>query len=149
MNSVNSTQEYKPHAYAHRYNWQHMMFVSKCRYKVFKKEMTREVIRRALYKIAEANGMTIMEFAFGDDYSHIHMEVNVPNTIKVSTAVQILKSYSAYELFYKIPAFRKLYPRGRFWSDYYSNGSVGPANQETIQNYIRNQDISGVQRTLT
>ena len=110
-----------------------MMFVSKCRYKVFRKETTRGVIRKALYEIAEANGIEIKEFAFGDDYSHIHMEVNVPNTIAISKAVQILKSYSAYVLFYKIPAFRKLYPRGRFWSGYYSNGSVGPQNEEEYE----------------
>jgi len=126
-----------------------MMFVSKCRYKVFKKEITRETIRNAIYKIAESNGITIKEFAFGDDYSHIHMEVNVPNTITISTAVQILKSYSAYILFDKIPNFRKLYPRGRFWSGYYSNGSVGPQDEETIINYIRKQDISRGQMTLT
>jgi putative transposase len=147
MISVNPVKEYK--TYAHRYNWQHMMFVSKCRFKVFKKENTREVIRKAIYEIAEANGITIKEFAFGDDYSHIHMEVDVPNVLSVSKAVQILKSYSAYILFYKIPGFRKLYPRGRFWSGYYSNGSVGPQNEEVIKNYIREQDISTGQMLLS
>ncbi len=125
-----------------------MMFVSKCRFKVFRKEITREVIRKAIYQIAESNGIEIKELAFGEDFAHIHMEVNVPNTIKVSAAVQIMKSYSAYVLFIKIPNFRKLYPRGRFWSGYYSNGSVGPANEETVRNYIRNQDISRGQMTL-
>ena len=149
MVSVNVVNEYKPHTYAHRYNWQHMMFVSKCRFKVFKKEYTRDIIRKAIYEIAEANHMTIKEFTFGDDYSLIHTEIDVPNTIKISTTVQILKSYSAYKLFYKIPNFRKLYPRGRFWSGYYSNGSVGPSNEETIRNYIRNQDISRGQMKLT
>jgi REP element-mobilizing transposase RayT len=148
MNSVNPVKGYNTRTYAHRYNWQHMMFVSKCRFKVFKKEYTREVIRKAIYEIAETNRMTIKEFAFGDDYSHIHMEVDVPNTLAISKAIQILKSYSAYILFYKIPNFCKLYPRGRFWSGYYSNGSVGPSNEETVRNYIRNQDVSRGQMTL-
>lgn len=145
MDSVNNAQNIRvsERAHVHGYNWEHMVFVSKCRYRVFRKEYTREVIRKAIYEISSANRIQIREFAFGDDYSHIHLEVDVPNTLTLSEVAQILKSYSAYQLFYKIPAFRKLYPRGSFWSGYYSNGSVGPQNEETIKNYIRRQDISG------
>jgi putative transposase len=132
----------------HGFNWEHLVFISKCRYKVFRHEYTREVIKKAIYEIACANRIEIREFAFGEDLAHVHLEVDVPNTITVSKVIQILKSYSAYVLFLKIPNFRKLYPRGSFWSGYYSNCSVGPQDAETVKNYIRNQDISRGQMTL-
>lgn len=133
----------------HGFNWQHLVFISKCRYKVFRKEHTREVTRKAIYEIANANKIEIREFAFGEDFAHVHLEINMPNTITVAKVVQILKSYSAYKVFSKIPNFRKLYPRGSFWSGYYSNCSVGPQGEEVVKNYIRNQDISRGQIRLT
>ena len=126
----------------HGFNWQHLVFISKCRYRVFRKEYTREVVREAIYEIARMNRIEIREFAFGEDFAHIHLEINMPNTITIAKVVQILKSYSAYKIFSKIPNFRKLYPRGSFWSGYYSACSVGPQGEDVVKNYIRNQDIS-------
>ena len=78
----------------------------------------------------------------GDDYAHIHMEVNVPNTLSISQVIQILKSHSASKIFGEMPNFRKRYPRGSFWGGQYSNSSVGPVGENIIQNYIRRQDVS-------
>ena len=53
--------------------------------------------------------------------------------MSVATAVQFLKGYSAYVVFKEMPNHRLRYHRGHFWSEGYSNGSVGPQNEETIQ----------------
>jgi putative transposase len=147
MNSVNTANNIKTTG-GHQYNWQHMIFVTKYRYKMFGKSKTVEAIRRALYDVAERYKMTIKELSFGDDYSHVHLEVSVPNTMSISYAVQLLKGYSAYVVFREVARHRLRYPQGHFWTAGYSNGSVGPRDEKTLQNYIRKQDISA-QATLT
>jgi REP element-mobilizing transposase RayT len=141
MNSVNNAKTINVTG-GHQYNWQHMIFVTKYRYKMFGKSKTIEVIRNALYNVAERYGMTIKELSFGDDYAHVHLEVSVPNTMSISYAVQLLKGYSSYTLFKEMPRHRLKCIRGYFWSAGYSNGSVGPRDENTLQNYIRKQDIS-------
>ena len=42
-----------------RYNWQHLYFVSKKRYKVFRQERTREVCRKAFEESAARFGFRI------------------------------------------------------------------------------------------
>lgn len=107
---------------------------------MFKNPKTCEIIHDAIYDSALRHGIGVKEFAVGDDFEHIHLEIDVPNTMSVATAVQLLKGYSAYVVFKEMPNHRLRYHRGHFWSEGYSNGSVGPQNEETIQNYIRNQD---------
>ncbi|MCL4381138.1 IS200/IS605 family transposase [Candidatus Marsarchaeota archaeon] len=82
------------------------------------------------------------ELSFGDDFAHVHMEISIPNTMSVSHAVQLLKGYSSYSIFRDMPNHRLRYRKGHFWSAGYSNGSVGPRDEETLQNYIRKQDVS-------
>jgi REP element-mobilizing transposase RayT len=120
-----------------------MIFVTKYRYKMFKNQKTMEIIRAALYDVAERYKLTIKELSFGDDYAHIHLEVSVPNTMSISYAVQLLKGFSSYSVFREMPGHRTRYSRGHFWTAGYGNGSVGPRDETTLQNYIRRQDISG------
>jgi len=125
-----------------RYNWQHVAFITAQRKRNFKREYTRAVTRHAIEEAAVRFGIGIREFAFGDDYAHIHMELSVPDELSMDQTVQILKSHSASVIFQEIPGFHKLYPRGHFWGGQRSNCSVGPVGEKTIQNYIRRQDIS-------
>ena len=151
MNSVNFEKNISvvENKLGHQYNWQHMIFVTKYRYKMFRNPKTVEIIRRAISEEAENYGMRIKELAFGEDYAHVHMEVDVPNTLSIAQVAQLLKGYSSYIVFKEMPRHRLRYPKGNFWSAGYSNGSVGPANEETIKNYIRRQDISGEQVPLS
>ncbi len=41
---------------SHQYNWQHMIFVTKYRYKMFRNPKTVGIIRDALYDAAERHG---------------------------------------------------------------------------------------------
>ncbi len=126
-----------------KYNFQHFVFVTKYRYKMFRNPKTISVIRTAFYDAAERHGLTIKELSFGDDYAHVHMEVSVPPTMPVSKTAQLLKGYSSYSVFKEIPHHRLRYPQGHFWGEDFSSGSVGPRNEETLRNYIRRQDVSG------
>ena len=150
MNSVaNATNKNQTvNGVDHQYNWQHLVFVTKYRYKMFGKQKTIETIRRAFYDVAQRYNMTIKELSFDEDYAHTHMEVSIPNTMSVSFAVQLLKGFSSHEVFKEIPNHRLRYPRGNFWSAGYSNGSVGPRDETIVKNYIRRQDISNGQLHL-
>ncbi len=142
MNSVNPAKNINVTG-GHQYNWQHMIFVTKYRYKMFKNPKTVGIIRNALYDVAERYKMTIKELSFGDDHAHVHMEISIPNTMSISRAAQLLKGYSSYVVFKEMPRHRLRYFKGHFWTAGYSNGSVGPRDETTLQNYIRRQDISG------
>ncbi len=120
-----------------------MVFVTKYRYKMFKNLKTIEIIRNALYNVAEKHGMTIKEMSFGEDFAHVHMEVSISNTMSISYAAQLLKGYSSYTVFKEMPRHRLRYFKGHFWTAGYSNGGVGPRDENTLQSYIRRQDISG------
>ncbi len=127
-----------------QYQWEHVVFVTKKRKKNFKKEYNRIVTKAAIEEAAAKYGITIKEFSFGEKFDHVHMLLNVPNTLSAIQVIQILKSHSASVIFEKIPGFRKLYPRGSFWGYQYSNTSVGPVGEKKIIDYIRRQDVSMV-----
>jgi len=125
-----------------RYNFQHLVFVSKCRFKVFKNPKTQKVVVDAFREVEEKYGIQIKEFAFGDDYAHIHMEVNVPPTFSMEQAVQLFKSHSSSKVFTEMPNFIKRYPRKSFWGGQPTGTSVGPVGENVISGYIRRQDVS-------
>ena len=118
------------------------MLVSKYRFKVFKNPKTQKIVTDAFREAEMQYGIRIKEFSFGDDYAHVHMEVNVPNTLSIVQVIQILKSHSASKVFAEMPNYNLRYPKGHFWGGQYSNSSVGPVGENIIKNYIRRQDVS-------
>ena len=124
------------------YNYQHIVLVSKYRFKVFKNPKTQKVVMDALREVALQYNIKIKEFAFGGDYAHIHMEVNVPSKLSMEQVVQILKSHSSSKVFKEMPNFIKRYPKKNFWGGQPTGTSVRPVGENIIQNYIRKQDIS-------
>jgi REP element-mobilizing transposase RayT len=125
MNSVNNAKNINVTG-GHQYNWQHMIFITKYRYKMFRNSKTADIIRCALYDIAERYKITIKELSFGDDFAHIHMEISVPNTISVSYAAQLLKGYSSYVIFKEMPNHRK-----RYWGGI--SGAQDTATEVSVQ----------------
>jgi REP element-mobilizing transposase RayT len=89
------------------YNFQHIVLVSKYRFKVFRNPKTQKVVADAFREVEVQFGVKIKEFAFGDDYAHIHMMVNVPANLSMQQVRQILKSHSASKVFKEMPNFIK------------------------------------------
>ena len=145
MDSVDSAKNIEPVAkgLGSKYNFQHFVFVTKYRYKMFRNPKAIGAIKKAFYDAAERHKLSIKELSFGEDFAHVHMEVSVPINMTVAKAAQLLKGYSSYMVFKEIPNHRLRYPQGHFWGVDFSCGSVGPRNEETLQRYIRRQDISG------
>ena len=118
-----------------RNNWITFMFVSHCRYKVFRKQSTIDACTRG-FKELEAFGFEFGPMGFGG--THVHLRVNTPKKYSVQVAEIMLKSRSAQKIFAEKPNFRKLYPDGHFWSGYEHHESVGK-EMKKADAYIKNQ----------
>lgn len=122
-----------------RRNLYHLVFVSKCRYKVFRNEHTKKICTDAFKEIEKNYGIKIEELEFQLD--HVHMMVHIPAKLSVSYAVQLLKGTSARRIFDASPGLCKRYPRGSFWSRFKYYGTVGPMTIDAVRKYIGAQDV--------
>src|SRR5271155_1837269 len=113
MNSVNHGNNKNVSDF--QYNFEHIVLVSKYRFKVFKNPKTQKVVADAFRETEMQYKIRIKEFSFGDDYAHVHMEVTVPNSLSIEQVIQILKSHSASKVFKEMPNYIKRYPKRRFW----------------------------------
>ena len=118
-----------------RNTWMEFMFVSKCRYNVFRKQSVIDTCTAAFREL-EALGFEFGPLGFGG--THVHFHVNVPKRYSVQDAEIMLKSRAAARIFVAHPGFRKRYPRGSFWSGYEHHQSVG-LERKARENYIRSQ----------
>ena len=119
------------------YNFQHIVLVSKYRFEVFKNPKIQRIVADAFREVEMRFNIKIKEFAFGDDYAHIHMKVNVPRNLSMQQVEQILQSHSASKVFNEMPNYIKRYPDKHFWGGQPSGTSVGPVGENIIKNYIR------------
>ena len=122
-----------------RRNLYHLVFVSKCRYKVFRNEFTKKICTESFHEVEQSYGLKIDELEFQED--HVHLMVHIPAKLSVSFAVQLLKGISAKRIFDASPKLHLRYPRGSFWSRFKYYGTVGPMTTETIRKYIGAQDV--------
>jgi putative transposase len=122
-----------------RRNLYHLVFVSKCRYRVFGNGRTVNACAEAFRGVERNYGIKIEELEFQGD--HVHMMVHIPARHSVSYAVQLFKGGSARNVFLQVPNLRKRYPRGSFWSRFSYYGTVGPMTDETVRKYIGAQDV--------
>lgn len=129
MSSVNSTKGYIK---------VHLVFVSKCRFKVFRNESTTSICKTAFHEVEENYGIHFEELNFADN--HVHSLVLLPSDVSVEKAIQLLKGVSARRVFQNSPNLRLRYPRGNFWSGWYHYTSVGN-NEEIVRKYIQNQQV--------
>ncbi len=117
----------------------HLEWCPKYRYKMFNKEKNKKLCEVILGEVAERHGIRIVEMAVMPD--HLHLIVEIPPTMSISRAFQLLKGASAYELFRRQPKFRLRYPRGHFWSPGKFYRTVGDADAETTINYVKKHKI--------
>lgn len=71
---------------------------------------------------------------------HIHIFVDVPQTVAPCDVVRTLKSKSAIELFKAYPTLKRFYARcGVLWSRGYFISTVGQISEATVMQYIEEQ----------
>lgn len=91
-------------------------------------------IENFIHEVCERNKFEIYELSVQPD--HIHLFCDIPHTMSVAKALQLLKGYTAYAIMKKHPWLRKHFRKGHFWSPGKFFRSVGNVTAETIQHYI-------------
>ena len=114
----------------------HLVFVPKCRFKMFKNPRTLAVCKAAFDEVQQNHGIHLSELNFAEN--HLHALAEIPSNLSIEESVRLLKGVSARRIFQAIPKLRKRYPRGSFWSRFYNCAAVG-ADEQTVVGYIRNQ----------
>ena len=125
----------------------HIVFAPKFRRKVFYKEKRREV-GMILRKLCEWKGVHIVEAEVCPD--HIHMLVEIPPKISVSSFMGYLKGKSSLMMYEQFPELKFKYRNREFWCRGYYVDTAGK-NAKRIQEYIRCQyeiDQQGEQLTM-
>ena len=126
----------------------HLVWKPKWCWDPFKFLRVREDCDRFLRTAARKNGMHVYELQVMPD--HVHMFVEIPPTLCISKALQLLKGYSAYALLRTHPWLRRYFRTGHLWSPGKFFRSVGNVTAETIKHYIAESNRGRLhQRLLT
>ena len=115
----------------------HIVFVPKYRFKILTGEVAVET-ERCIRAFAEQQHAEIVELNVQID--HVHLLVNVPPKVSISSFVGTLKGRTAIRIFNKFRNLKnKPYWGNHFWSRGYCVDTVG-LDSEMIQKYVRYQD---------
>lgn len=116
----------------------HLIFVTKYRGKVLTDEILKKM-EDIFQGICNKSEVEIVEF--NGEADHIHLLINYPPKVQVSTLVNALKGISSRELKRHFPELNKAaWRKNALWSPSYFAGSIGGASLETLKEYVENQN---------
>ena len=113
----------------------HLVWRIKWHRNPFKFTPVQAVCTAAIRRAAHRAAMTIIELEVMPD--HVHCFVELPATLSVAKALQLLKGYSAYIIFKHHPWLRNHFRTGHLWSPGKFFRSVGSVSADAIQHSIR------------
>ena len=113
----------------------HIVFIPKYRRKVLYGQVRKDV-REILRTLCEYKKVEIIEGAVCAD--HVHLLVQIPPKMAVSEFMGYLKGKSALMIYDRHPELGNKFERD-FWARGYYVSTIGNVNEETIRNYIKNQ----------
>lgn len=115
----------------------HLVFVTKYRRRVFTAEIVR-ALRAIFESICKDFSASLVEM--DGEYDHVHLLVNYPPKVSISTLVNSLKGVSSRLIRQKhYPTIQKALWGEALWSPSYFAASCGGAPLEIIQQYIQQQ----------
>ena len=115
----------------------HLVFVTKYRRGVFTKEILDD-LRPILSSVCADFEAELVEFDGEED--HVHLLINYPPKVALSTLVNSLKGVSSRMIRQKrYPSIAKKLWGGALWSPSYFAGSCGGAPISVIRQYIEQQ----------
>jgi len=114
----------------------HIVFIPKYRRKILYGNIKKDV-GEILRKLCEMKKVELVEGRICKD--HIHMYVSIPPKLSISEFMGYLKGKSALMIFDRYPDKASKWDR-HFWAKGYYVATVGNVNEETILEYIRNQE---------
>ncbi len=114
----------------------HLVFVAKYRRNVFTKPMF-ETMREVFERVCLDFEAVLVEFDGEDD--HVHLLVNYPPKVAISSLVNSLKGASSRILRSKHPEIKNKLWGNALWSPSYFAASCGGAPISIIKQYIESQ----------
>lgn len=124
----------------------HLEWKPKYGYKMFKKEEQKNLVSACIRRAAALHQIKIIVLSVMPE--HIHCEVKVSLNMSAAVALQYLKGLSAKLFFEHNTKARLRYPKGHLWSRGKFAASVGFVQEETVRNYIINQESHHGNSTL-
>ena len=115
----------------------HLVWQTKCRYKMMRKEKYRVEVTRILQDVAKRHHIEFVELGVMSD--HVHSVVSCPPTMSQAKALNLLKGASARHIFQQYPNMRLRYPKGHFWSPGKGGRTIGDIDKEIVIEYVRRQ----------
>ena len=101
-------------------------------------EKVDQVLKDVCLEIAQRYQIEFLEI--GTDKDHVHFLVQSVPSYSPTKIITIIKSFTAREVFVRVPSVKKQLWGGEFWSDGYYVGTVGRhATEDTIRQYVKNQ----------
>ena len=113
----------------------HIVFAPKYRRKIIFGKYRIE-IGKILRRLCEHKDVKIVEAEMCPD--HVHMLVEIPPKISISSFMGYLKGKSTLMIFDEFANLKYKYGNRRFWADGYFVSTVGK-NEKKIKEYIANQ----------
>ena len=114
----------------------HIVFIPKYRRKVMYGKIGKE-IGEILSMVCKITGIELIRG--GVCPNHVHMYVAIPPKMSISEVMSKAKGRSALMIFDHHPEYRDKYGR-HFWARGYYVETIGQVNEETIKNYIEEQE---------
>jgi putative transposase len=118
----------------------HFVWKPKYNLRIFLHPITRKIAEDAIRKVAIKWEINIIELKVLPN--HVHCFADIPSTMSVSSALQVLKGGSARIILKKCDRWKTFLSRGHkkvhLWSPGKFFRSVGSVNANVIENYIRN-----------
>jgi putative transposase len=115
-------------------NSYHLVWKAKYAWDIFKFPWIKKDCEAILNEAGLRYKIQVYELEVMED--HVHIFVEVPPTMSVSKALNLLKGFSSYKLFQKQPWLRAYFRNGHLWSPGKFFRSVGNVSAEAIKNYI-------------
>ncbi|MGZ9235360.1 MAG: IS200/IS605 family transposase [Anaerolineales bacterium] len=101
-------------------------------------EKVDPVLKDVCLEIAQRYQIEFLEI--GTDKDHVHFLVQSVPSYSPTKIITIIKSFTAREVFVRVPSVKKQLWGGEFWTDGYYVGTVGQhATEEAIRQYVKNQ----------
>jgi len=111
----------------------HIVWVTKYRYPVLKGDIQLRC-RELLIQICDAEDVRILKGVVSKD--HVHMHIEYPPKISISSFVKSLKGRSSRRLQDEFRSLKKRYWGKHFWAIGYGAWSTGNITDEMVQKYL-------------
>jgi len=116
----------------------HIVWATKYRYHVLTGDVQKRC-RELLIQICDAEDITILKGAVGNDHVHMHMEY--PPFLSMSDIAKKFKGRTSRKLQQEFPHLKQRYWGRHFWAIGYGAWSTGNITEEMINAYLEHHRI--------